>query len=429
MNLMIRNGRVIDPSQQLDEVRDIFVRDGVICASESTDALKNDNVEDVRVVDAKGMWVVPGLIDLHVHLRDPGLTHKETIATGARAAAAGGFTTICAMPNTKPVTDTKETVAYVLEENRKAPYTHVLPIGAITMGQAGKELTDQEALMAAGACAISEDGQSVADASLMEEAMKLSKKTGMLIMDHCEDAKAAKSGDSRAAENLMTEREVRLAEKTGIHLHVCHVSTKESAEIVREAKERIARGEAAEGAKVTAEVCPHHFVLDDRCLEGGDPNFKMNPPLRAVEDVEAMKQALKDGTIECISTDHAPHTAEDKKRPIEKAANGIIGMETAFSLASTYLLDSVLTPSELIACMATNPGNVLGDGRGTLKEGRPADIVIIDPNEEYTVDVSTFYSKARNCPYDGMKLKGRVKMTILDGRVVYENGRVIEVNA
>ena len=421
MELLIRNGRVIDPSRHLDEIRDIYVKDGILRP------VPDFACENARVIEAEGLWVVPGLIDLHVHLRDPGLTQKETVATGARAAAAGGFTTICAMPNTKPVTDTPETVAYVIEENRKAPYTHVLPIGAITMGQRGEELTDQAALKAAGACAISEDGQSVAKADLMEEAMVLAKKTGTLIMDHCEDAKAAKSGDSRAAENLMTEREVRLAEKVGTRLHVCHVSTKESAEIVRASKARIARGEAAEGAVVTAEVCPHHFVLDDRCLAGGDPNFKMNPPLRALEDVAAMKQALKDGTIECISTDHAPHTAEDKKRPIETAANGIIGMETALSLSMTYLLQDTLTPMELIACMSTNPAKVLGDGRGTLRDGAAADITIIDPEEVYTVDVNTFYSKARNCPYDGMELKGRVKMTILDGRVVFENGRVVEV--
>lgn len=420
MDLLIKNGRIIDPSAGRDETADIFVKDGKIAP------VPGEITKETKVIEAEGLWVIPGLIDLHVHLRDPGLTHKETIETGSMAAAAGGVTTICAMPNTKPITDSAETVTYVKEKGDKAGLTHVLPIGAITMGQKGEVLTDQKALMEAGICAISEDGRSVADEKLMKEAMINAKENDLLIMDHCEDEAAAKSGDSRTAENLMTFRELKLAEEVGCKLHICHVSTRESYEYVKESRKNVAEGKCAEGTRITAEVCPHHFFLDDSMLEGGDPNFKMNPPLRAKEDVQAMKDALREGVITCISTDHAPHTAEDKKRPMETAANGIIGMEQALSVSMTALLGEVLPPMQLVACMSTNPAKVLGIDKGTLKEGACADICLVDPKEKYIVKEEDIFSKAKNCPYLGMELTGRVKMTVVDGVIVYENGKILK---
>lgn len=408
MNLWIRNGRILDPSQNKDQVGDLYITDGKIAAEPAKDA---------RTVDAGGKWVAPGLIDLHVHLRDPGLTYKETIETGSKAAAAGGFTTICAMPNTKPVTDTPQTVAYVYEQSRKAPYTHVLPIGAVTMGQQGTVLTDQKALKEAGICALSEDGRSVADPELMRKAMLQAKKIGLPIFDHCEDPVLAKQGDSRAAENVMTLREIQLAEETGARLHICHVSTKESAAYVKEARDQ--------GYAVTAEVTPHHFALYLTDQTAGDPNCKMNPPLREKEDVEAMKEALRSGVITCISTDHAPHADYEKNLPYAKAANGIVGLETSLPVSLTTLVPDVLSPLELICVMSTNPALVLGNGKGTLRVGAPADVVIIDAETEYIVDKNTFYTKGRNCPYDGWKVRGKALMTILDGKIVYENGRIL----
>lgn len=411
MHLLIQNGLVIDPSTGEQAVRDLYVAGGHIAPQPP------QLPEGTQMVDAQGCWVCPGFIDLHVHLRDPGLTHKETVATGSKAAAAGGFTTICAMPNTVPVTDCAEVVRYVKNESQKAPYTHVLPIGAITIGQKGVMLTDQRALKEAGACALSEDGKSVADEDLMEQAMIRAKKLDMPILDHCEEPGLAKAGESRTAENVMTAREIGLAERTGAQLHICHVSTRESAELVRQAR--------AKGLRVTAEVCPHHFSLDDRELARGDSNYKMNPPLRGEADVQAMKKALHDGVITCIATDHAPHAASEKG-PMETAANGIIGLETALSLGMTHLVETgVLTPMQLIACMSTNPARVLGIERGTLAEGAAADITIVDPQAKYTVDTDKFYSKSRNCPYGSMQLTGQVRMTILDGKIVYAEGEIV----
>ena len=411
MSVLIQHGLVMDPETGECQVRDLYLADGKV--QKKPEVLG----EDVQRVDATDLWVVPGLIDLHVHLRDPGLTHKETIETGSKAAAAGGFTTICAMPNTKPVTDCAEVVRYVVKASQEAPYTHVLPIGAITIGQNGVVLTDQRRLMEEGICALSEDGKSVADADLMEQAMVRAKKLGLIILDHCEDPELAAQGKSREAENVMTAREIELAEKTGAALHICHVSTKESAQLLREARQK--------GLPVTAEVCPHHFTLDDTRLESGDSNYKMNPPLRDKDDVQAMKEALKDGTITCIATDHAPHAAYEKG-PMETAANGIIGLETAVSLAITELVETgILTPMQLIACMSTNPAHVLHCGKGTLQEGTAADVTLIDPKERYTVDVNRFYSKSKNCPYQGMELTGRVVMTIVDGKIVYHKGEIL----
>lgn len=413
MHILIQNGLIIDPANNESKVRDLYVAEGTIQPQ------PQQLPEDTQIIDAKGYWVTPGFIDLHVHLRDPGLTHKETVETGSKAAAAGGYTTICAMPNTKPVTDCAEVVQYVLNESRKAPYCHVLPIGAITYGQQGETLTDQKAMRDAGICALSEDGKSVASEELMSKAMTMAKELNIPILDHCEEPALAKAGDSRAAENVMTAREIDLAERTGAQLHICHVSTKESAELVRRAQ--------AKGLPITAEVCPHHFALDDRELAKGDSNYKMNPPLRSLEDVQAMKDAMADGTITCIATDHAPH-ADFEKGPMDKAMNGITGIEAALSLGITELVEKgVLTPMQLIAYMSTNPAKVLGIDKGTLAEGAAADIAIVDPKEQYVFDMDKSYSKSKNAPYGGMKMTGRVKMTILDGKIVYKEGEILNV--
>ncbi len=413
MHTLIQNGLIIDPASGECQVRDLFIEGDRIQPQPET------LPEDTQIIDAKGYWVTPGFIDLHVHLRDPGLTHKETVETGSKAAAAGGYTTICAMPNTKPVTDCPEVVQYVINESRKAPYTHVLPIGAITYGQLGEALTDQKAMREAGICALSEDGKSVASETLMEQAMIRAKELQIPILDHCEEPALAKAGDSRAAENVMTAREIDLAERTGAQLHICHVSTRESAQLVREAR--------AKGLPITAEVCPHHFALDDRELAKGDSNYKMNPPLRSLDDVQAMKEAMADGTITCIATDHAPH-ADYEKGPMDKAMNGITGIEAALSLGITELVETgILTPMQLVAYMSTNPAKVLGINKGTLAEGAAADIAIVDPKEQYVFDMDKSYSKSKNAPYGGMKLTGRVKMTILDGKVVYKEGEILNV--
>lgn len=414
MHILIQNGLILDPSTGECGRRDLFV------AGDRIQARPQQLPEGTRIVDANGCWVTPGFVDLHVHLRDPGLTHKETVATGSMAAAAGGFTTICAMPNTQPVTDCAEVVRYVKNESHKAPYAHVLPIGAITIGQRGMMLTDQKTMWEAGICALSEDGKSVTSMDLMEQAMIRAKKLGIPILDHCEEPELARAGDSRGAENVMTARDIVLAERTGAQLHICHVSTKESAELVRKAKAR--------GLRVTAEVCPHHFSLDDRELAKGDSNYKMNPPLRGAADVAALKAALADGTITCIATDHAPHAAYEKG-PMDKAMNGITGLEAALSLGVTNLVEpGVLTPLQLIACMSTNPAKVLGIEAGTLAEGSVADITIVDPKEQYVFDVSRSFSKSQNTPYGGMSMTGRVKMTILAGRIVYNEGEIIHVS-
>ncbi len=413
MHTLIQNGLIIDPASGECQVRDLFIEGDRIQRQPET------LPEDTQIIDAKGYWVTPGFIDLHVHLRDPGLTHKETVETGSKAAAAGGYTTICAMPNTKPVTDCAEVVQYVINESRKAPYAHVLPIGAITYGQMGEALTDQKAMREAGACALSEDGKSVASEELMEQAMIRAKELHIPILDHCEEPALAKAGDSRAAENVMTAREIDLAERTGAQLHICHVSTRESADLVRRAQ--------AKGLPITAEVCPHHFALDDRELAKGDSNYKMNPPLRSLDDVQAMKEAMADGTITCIATDHAPH-AEYEKGPMDKAMNGITGIEAALSLGITELVEKgVLTPLQLVAYMSTNPAKVLGIDKGTLAVGAIADIAIVDPKEQYVFDMDKSYSKSKNAPYGGMQLTGRVKMTILDGKIVYKEGEILNV--
>ena len=424
MTILIKNGRLINPSENLDKVMDIFVEDGIIKEKAETIDRQADSV-----IDAAGCYVMPGLIDLHVHFRDPGLTYKEDIETGSKAAAKGGFTTVCCMPNTKPVVDNVETVKYIIEKGEKTGLTNVLPVGAVTKNMAGVEITDVEELKKAGICAISEDGKSVMNSGVYRKAMKNAAKANVPVLAHCEDINLVEGGVinlgdksselgvkgiSNAVEDVIAMRDIMLAKETGATLHLCHCSTKDSVEMVKRAKE--------EGIKVTAEVCPHHFSMCSDDITSNDGNFKMNPPLRAREDMEALIKGLQDDIMDVISTDHAPHSAEEKAKDLEHAPFGIVGLETSVALTVTNLVKKgYLTPMQMAAKMSYNPAKVLGIPKGTLDEGKIADITIIDPDKEYTIDVNTFESKGKNTPFDGYKVSGEVEYTILNGKVVYSN--------
>lgn len=424
MTILIKNGRLINPSENLDKVMDIFVEDGII--KEKAESIEK---QADTVIDAAGCYVMPGLIDLHVHFRDPGLTYKEDIETGSKAAAKGGFTTVCCMPNTKPVVDNVETVKYIIEKGEKTGLTNVLPVGAVTKNMAGVEITDVEELKKAGICAISEDGKSVMNSGVYRKAMKNAAKANVPVLAHCEDINLVEGGVinlgdksselgvkgiSNAVEDVIAMRDIMLAKETGATLHLCHCSTKDSVVMVKRAKE--------EGIKVTAEVCPHHFSMCSDDITSNDGNFKMNPPLRAREDMEALIKGLQDDIMDVISTDHAPHSAEEKAKDLEHAPFGIVGLETSVALTVTNLVKKgYLTPMQMAAKMSYNPAKVLGIPKGTLDEGKIADITIIDPDKEYTIDVNNFESKGKNTPFDGYKVSGEVEYTILNGKVVYSN--------
>lgn len=424
MSILIKNGRVLDPATATDQVADIYVEKDVIQKIGKGLKEKAD-----QVLDVKGCYVMPGLIDLHVHLRDPGQEYKEDIQTGAQAAAKGGFTTIVAMPNTKPVIDNPDRVRYVHNKAASLAPICVLQAGAITKGQQNEELADIEGMIAAGAPAVSEDGKSVMDANLYREAMKVAAKNGIPVLAHCEDATMVNGGcmnaDEKAeelglpgitnsVEDVIVARDILLADETGVHLHLCHCSTKRSVELVRMAK--------SIGISVSAEVCPHHFTLTSEDIVTDDPNYKMNPPLRTKEDREALKAGLADGTMEVISTDHAPHSAEEKQGSIRKAPFGIVGLETCVPLTVTELVDKeLITPLQMAEKMSYNPAKILGIDKGTIQEGKKADITIIDPKASYTIDKNTFISKGKNTPFHGRKVKGKVMTTIFEGRIVYQN--------
>ena len=424
MTILIKNGRLINPSENLDKVMDIFVEDGII--KEKAESIEK---QADTVIDAAGCYVMPGLIDLHVHFRDPGLTYKEDIETGSKAAAKGGFTTVCCMPNTKPVVDNVETVKYIIEKGEKTGLTNVLPVGAVTKNMAGVEITDVEELKKAGICAISEDGKSVMNSGVYRKAMKNAAKANVPVLAHCEDINLVEGGVinlgdksselgvkgiSNAVEDVIAMRDIMLAKETGATLHLCHCSTKDSVEMVKRAKE--------EGIKVTAEVCPHHFSMCSDDITSNDGNFKMNPPLRAREDMEALIKGLQDDIMDVISTDHAPHSAEEKAKDLEHAPFGIVGLETSVALTVTNLVKKgYLTPMQMAAKMSYNPAKVLGIPKGTLDEGKIADITIIDPDKEYTIDVNNFESKGKNTPFDGYKVSGEVEYTSINGKIVYSN--------
>ncbi|MBA1336202.1 MAG: Dihydroorotase [Firmicutes bacterium] len=416
--LLIKGGRVVDPSSSTDAVLDVLVEGNKIVLIG-----KDIEGEGFQVVDAGGKLVFPGLVDMHVHLREPGQEHKETIESGTRSAAAGGFTTIACMPNTDPVIDTPAMVEYIKLKAEKAGYVKVKPVAAITKGLKGEELSPIGELVQYGAVAFSDDGRPVMNSRVMRRAMEYSSMWDVPIISHCEDTDLSGDGHMNEgemstvlgmrgipaiAEEVMVARDIAIARFTGARVHIAHVSTAGSVELVRRAK--------AEGVRVTAEATPHHFSLTDRDVDGYSTNTKVNPPLRTYEDVEAVKQGLRDGTIDAIATDHAPHHRDDKEVEYAVAAFGISGLETALSLAVTNLLNSgILTPIQLAERMSTAPARILGIEAGCLKEGGTADITVIDPDIEYVVDVNAFKSKGKNSPFDGMSVRGKAVYTIVDG--------------
>ena len=424
MSVLIKNGLVMDPADGINDIADVFISGGKIAAVDRGISKKADTI-----INAEGRWVTPGLIDLHVHLREPGYEYKETIKSGARAAVKGGFTTICCMPNTNPVIDNPEAVRYI--KKKAAGYAKVLPIASITVGQRGEELTDMASLKNAGCVGFSEDGKSVMNARLMKAALERAASLDMPVFDHCEDinlaaggvinegrasARLSLPGLTRSAEDVLTARDLLLAADTGARIHLCHVSSAPSLDLIKFAK--------VQGFKVTAETCPHYFSLCDEDIEHDDGIYKVNPPLRSFGDMISTRRALEDNVIDVIATDHAPHSESDKAGGFMKAAFGVSGLETALSLCMTYLVDiGYVSPYKLIKKMTEVPAKILGIDAGTLRAGAPADVTVIDPEARWTVDPAGFYSKGKNTPFKGKTLIGKVDYTLVDGRVVYGNGR------
>lgn len=423
-DLLIRGGRVIDPSRDSDGQADVYIVGGNIEA-----VGRNIPAEPgVSVIDATGKVVAPGLIDLHVHLREPGFEHAETIASGAGAAAAGGFTAVCAMPNTDPVTDSQATVGFVVRQAIRAAQARVYPIGAVSLGQRGEQLTEFGELVQAGAVAVSDDGNPVWSSHLMRTALEYAKTFGIPVADHCEDPSLAQGGAMHegivsarlglkgipaAAEEIMVARNVILAELTGGHVHLCHMSTRGSVELIRWAK--------GKGLRVTAEATPHHFTLTHERCEGYDTNAKMNPPLREAADREAIRQGLRDGTIDCIASDHAPHHYDAKEREFDEAPNGIVGLETALGLAIRELVEpGLLSLPALLYRMSTAPARLFRLPGGTLAVGAPADLVILDPARRWVVQREELHSKSANSPFLGETLVGQADTTVVGGRVVFQ---------
>jgi len=395
--LLIKGGCLYQRCQEnrpLDT--DVLIKNSIII-----EISKNiPEASDMTVIDATGLIIAPGLVDIHVHFREPGFEYKEDIQSGSAAAAAGGFTTVCCMPNTSPVADSKDTIDYIRHSASSVPIA-ILPIGAVTIGQKGEKLTNFAELKKAGVVALSDDGLPIINDDVMRKALIAADKEGMLIISHCEE------------EEAMVLRDTKLAAETNTAVHIAHVSTAEAVETIRKAK--------ATGVKVTAETCPHYFSLTSDVINERGTNAKMSPPLRTSKDVKAIIQGLCDGAIDVIATDHAPHSPEEKAKLFDEAPNGIIGLETSLALTLTFLYHTgKLTIDKIINLMSTAPSKILGLNAGTLESGTIADIVIFDPNEEWTVDPDKFKSKARNTPFDGMKLKGKVKYTISRGRIVYE---------
>ena len=421
--ILIKNGRVVDPAHYIDGKKDILIEDGKI--KKVADFIVED--EDTNVIDADEKVVMPGFIDLHVHLREPGFEYKETIETGSKAAARGGVTSICPMPNTKPVIDSPESVKDLLKRAECSP-VHILPIGACTIGQEGKELADIEGMKDAGIVALSEDGKSVMDSALFRKSLKEAARLDLPMFSHCEDKALVEGGVmnkgqkaeelglpgiTNSVEDVIVARDIIMSKEAGNRLHLCHCSTADSVVLVEMAKKQ--------GLPVSAEVCPHHFTMSDDEITEDNGRFKMNPPLRNREDVDALKEGLKTGIMEVISTDHAPHGKEEKDQSMLKAPFGIVGLETSFALGYTELVDKgVLTLSQLVEKMSVNPAKVLGIDKGNLAPGKAADIVIADITKEYKIDSSKFVSKGKNTPFDGKKVKGRVITTIVDGKIVYK---------
>ncbi len=422
--LLLRGGRVVDPSQGLDEVADVLIRDGVIAEIGPRLA---DGAENAEVIDCTGLVVSPGFIDVHCHLREPGREDVETIATGARAAAAGGFTAVCAMPNTEPVTDNQAAVGFIVRQAQRANAARVYPIGAVSVGQLGDKLAEFGEMVGAGAVAVSDDGKPVVSAHLMRTALEYARNFGIPVADHCEEptlaaggamneglmsAKLGLKGIPSEAEEIMAIRDILLAKRTGGHVHLCHMSTRGSVDLIRWGKER--------GINVTAEVCPHHISLSEEAVGAYNTNAKMNPPLRTPDDVEALREAVRDGTIDVIATDHAPHHYDEKEREFSDAPNGIVGLETALAVNVTWLVKpGIIDVGTLVDRMSVAPARIFHLPGGTLRRGSAADVTVFDPTADWTVDPGAFRSKGRNSPYAGMTLTGRVHYALVGGDVAY----------
>lgn len=421
MKLLIKKGHIVDAKSGINGVFDLLAVDGRIA-----EISKNIDDDGCEIIDAKGKYVLPGLVDAHCHLRDPGFEYKEDIESGTRSAAVGGFTSIACMPNTNPVIDNEAVIKYILNKAEQEGYVHVFPIGAITKGQKGEELAEIGELKFAGAVAISDDGKPVKSSSLMKKALQYASMFDITVISHCEDLDLAEEGVMNegymstimglkgipaAAEETMVARELILAEYTGVPLHIAHVSTALSVDLIRDAKKR--------GVNVTCETCPHYFSLTEEACAGYNTNAKVNPPLRTASDVLAIIEGIADDTIDIIATDHAPHHADEKNVEFSLAANGIIGFETALPLAITHLVKpGVITMTKLVEKMSLNPARILSINKGSLEIGCSADITIVNINEEITINVGKFQSKAKNSPYEGSKLYGTVWNTIVDGRVI-----------
>ncbi len=423
MNLLIKGGRVVDPSQNIDDSMDLLVEDGRI--KEMGKGLKAP--AGAEIIDAAGLLVTPGFIDMHVHLRDPGLEYKEDIVTGTRAAAAGGFTSVACMPNTKPVNDNKAITSYIVNKARNEALVNVFPVGSITQGSKGESLAEMGELKESGCVAVSDDGRPVGNGELMRRALEYAKGMGIMVIAHSEELALVGEGVMNegftstelglkgipwAAEDVAVARDVYLAEFTGSPLHIAHISTSGSVRIIRNAKAR--------GVKVTCETAPHYFSLTDDAVRGYNTNAKMNPPLREAADVAAIKAGLADGTIDAIATDHAPHHLDEKDVEFNLALNGIVGLETSLPLSLQLVADGVVDLKTLLEKMTCNPAQILGIDRGTLQVGAAADITVIDPAREWVVAAEQLASKSKNSPFIGRKMKGAAVYTIVGGKVVFK---------
>lgn len=425
-NFLFRNGRVIDPAKGIDEISDVLILDGLLVDIGPRMTAAPDLLSRVKEVDSTGKWIVPGLLDMHVHLREPGEEYKETIESGTRAAVAGGYAGVACMPNTNPVNDCAAVTEFINERARDFGACRVFPVGAISKGLKGENLSEFGELKESGAVAVSDDGRPVMSSLLMRRALEYARAFDLLVISHSEDLDLARGGLMNegpvsallglrgipaAAEEVMIARDLLLAEYTKGRLHIAHVSAAGSVRLIREAKRR--------GISVTAETAPHYFSLTDALIEHFDPVFKMNPPLRREEDVRAVKEGLADGTIDAIATDHAPHSVLEKDTEFELAANGVVGLESAVPLILNLVRENLLTPVEAIAKVTRNPAAILGVPLGELRKGENADLTVIDPDEKYVLDCGKFQSKGRNCPFHGMEMQGRPQLTIVNGKTAF----------
>lgn len=424
MKMLIKGGRVINPSTNLDEIKDVLIVDGIIKKIDDEILDEADNI-----IDANNLWVTPGFIDLHVHFREPGFEYKETIETGSKSAAKGGFTTVCCMPNTNPTIDSKEVVEFVKERAEEKAIVNILVVGSITKGLQGEELSDIEDMVGAGICAISDDGRTVQNSNLKRKGMEKAKSLNIPVFVHCEDESLLQGGVMNSGEiskqlglpgilseveDVIIARDIILAKGINARLHICHISTSLGVDLLKFGKNI--------GARVTGEVCPHHFTLTDKEVLSLNTNFKMNPPLRGEKDVKAIKKGFKEGIIDVIATDHAPHHKDEKDVGFTEAPFGVVGLEIALPVAMTELVDEGwLTPMGLIEKLTINPARILGIDKGDISVGKVADVTIINPSIKYKIDVESFVSKSKNSPFYNKIVKGRVEYTIVNGEIVYNN--------